>query len=422
MIERMGLRKAAWPLLLSLLLVAPLAVSASGAAAEREPGLLDLVARRLELMRDVAAHKWHNDLPIEDREREAVVIEQAVQDALRHGLTVDGSRAFFSLQIEAAKEIQRHWFGVWGQGTGPAAAPDLDEVVRPELLRLGSAMLAAAASTMAAQDRAPAPLGVEGLSEATEQALLSAAAGLARYPDRLRQVLDSGVLRVGTTGDYAPFSYRADDETHFAGSDIDLARDLAGALGVEVVFFQTSWPTLMADLADGQYDIGMSGISRLLDRQKHGFFSVPYYVAGKTPIARCDAAGRFGSLADIDQPGVRVVVNPGGTNEQFVDGHIRRAEKILHGDNRTIFQVIIDGGADVMITDRVEVELQTARHEALCATMSEDLTYQDKAYLMPQDAAWKAFVDVWLALALADGTVAEVLSRHGMRATQPPVF
>jgi cyclohexadienyl dehydratase len=167
----------------------------------------------------------------------------------------------------------------------------------------------------------------------------------------------------------------------------------------------------------------MSGISRLLERQKHGFFSVPYYVAGKTPIARCDADARFGSLAAIDQPGVRVVVNPGGTNEQFVDANIRHAEKILHGDNRTIFQVLIAGGADVMITDRVEVELQAAAHrDVLCATMNEDLTYQDKAYLIPQDATWKAFVDVWLGLALADGTVAEVLGRHGVRVTQPPAF
>jgi len=421
----MRVRSGRWVMFVALLAGMPV-VGWSAVEAQGTRGLHDLMADRLELMRDVAAHKWHHALPVEDLQRDAVVLDQAVRDGLRHGFTVGSSRAFFAVQIEAAKEVQRYWFDVWKQSSPPATVPDLDAVVRPELLRLGSAMLAAAASpaVSAAADRSPAPvrLGVEGLSEATERALVAAAAGLTRYPDRLRQILDSGVLRVGTTGDYAPFSYRADGEAEFRGTDIDLAHELGNALGVEVAFFHTSWPSLMADLAEGRYDIGMSGISRLLDRQKHGFFSVPYYVAGKTPIARCDAAGRFGTLAAIDQPGVRVVVNPGGTNEQFVDANIRRAGKILHGDNRTIFQVLIDGGADVMITDRVEVELQTARHDVLCATMSNDLTYQDKAYLMPQDATWKAFVDVWLALALADGTVADVLGRHGVRMTEPPAI
>jgi cyclohexadienyl dehydratase len=410
--------------LLWVALLSALPAVAGSAATVEEPvagGLYDLMAARLLLMRNVAAHKWHHRQPVEDLEREAVVIDQAVRDALRHGLTLSSSRMFFAVQIEAAKEVQRYWFEVWERGSPPAVPPDLDDLVRPELLRLGSAILAASVADNASV-RPPDSLGVEGLSEPTERALLVAAAGLTRYPNRLRQILDSGLLRVGTTGDYAPFSYRGDGAAEFSGSDIDLARKLADALGVEVVFFHTSWPMLMADLAEGQYDIGMSGISRLLDRQKHGFFSVPYYVAGKTPIARCDAAGRLASLEAIDQPGVRVVVNPGGTNEAFVDANIRRADKVIHGDNRTIFQVLIDGGADVMITDRVEVELQVSRHDALCATMNEDLTYQDKAYLMPQDSTWKAFVDVWLALALADGTVAEVFGRHGVRITQPPAF
>jgi cyclohexadienyl dehydratase len=384
-----------------------------------KPDLYGLIDQRLALMRDVAAYKWRNGLPVEDLEREAVVAEQAALDALRHGLTAASSAAFFTAQMEAAKEVQRYWFQLWARGRGPAVAPDLDAEVRPELLRLGSAIVAAARIQRSAPLSGRPAIEVEGLSEETARALLAAAGDLAVYANRLEQILDSGVLRIGTTGDYAPFSHRGEDDTEFGGVDIDLAHHLAQALGVTPVFFRTSWPTLMADLAAGDYDIGMSGISRLAARQKHGFLSVPYYVAGKTPIARCDAAERFRSLSDIDQPGVRVVVNPGGTNQQFVDAHIHRADKLVHDDNRTIFLVLLERGADVMITDRVEVELQVARHDELCATMADDLTYQDKAYLMPQDGVWRAFVDLWLELALADGTVAGILARHGVRASPP---
>ncbi len=399
-----------------------LLVCLAGAALARADAaeLARLVDARLELMDEVAAFKFMRGLPIEDGDREAVVVERAVADALRYGFTVASSRRLFLAQIEAAKAVQAYWFSVWGGGLEPPSAPDLDGEIRPELLRLGEAILAAAAGSAPVPASAlAAAIDVVGLPEPQRADLLSALEGLERYPHRLAQILDSGALRVGTTGDYAPFSHRADAAAAYSGIDIDLAHELAGALGVTAEFVATSWPTLMDDLDAGRFDVGMSGISRTVARQRHGFLSQPYYVGGKTPIARCEAATRLATLADIDQPQVRVVVNPGGTNEAFVDAHLSRARKLVHPDNRTIFQVLVDGGADVMITDRVEVELQASRHPALCATMTGTLSYQEKGYLMPQDPVWKAFVDTWLALAIADGTVARIFHAHGVAPRLP---
>ena len=102
-----------------------------------------------------------------------------------------------------------------------------------------------------------------------------------------------------------------------AGIDIDLARDLA-APRCRWNFSSSgpAGPRLSEDLLAGEYDVAMSGVSRTLDRARIGHLSLPYYIGGKMPIARCEDQSRFGSLADIDQPGVRVIVNPGGTNER----------------------------------------------------------------------------------------------------------
>ncbi|MDZ7671131.1 MAG: gamma subclass chorismate mutase AroQ [Gammaproteobacteria bacterium] len=397
-------------MILILLCSAP--TLAAGAALD----LYGLVDARLQLMKDVAAYKWHHGLAIEDQDREAVVLDRAVAEALQHGLTTTSSRRLFAAQIEAAKAIQRHWFDVWRDGAAPPDAPDLEHELRPELLRLGDAIVAAAADIrepLHAAAFADAVM-VPGLDRQNRDALFDALDRLERYPHRLAQVLNSGVLRIGTTGDYAPFSYRRESDAVPTGIDIDLGRDLATALGVQARFVATSWPDLMADLAAGRFDIGMSGISRTLQRQRQAFLSPPYYVGGKTAIARCDRVADFDSLDAIDQPGVTVVVNPGGTNERFVDLHIHRAEKRLHADNRTIFDEIAAGRADVMITDRVEVELQAGRYARLCAAMDDNLTYQEKAYLLPQDPVWQAFVATWLDLALADGTVARVFRDHGV--------
>ncbi len=375
--------------------------------------LYDLIGERLSLMRDVAAYKWFNDLPVEDPERERTVIDAAAADALRHQLRPEPAARFFAVQIEAAKDIQRYWLTRWKSDDGPQSEPDLSGVLRPRLLALGNDILAAAArqDTIRDEDAFRHAVAVEGLGEARISELFGALNALARYASRLDQILETGVLRVGTTGDYAPFTFTTDG-SEYVGADIDLARDVAKALGVGIEFVATSWPALMDDLAAGRYDIAMSGVSRTVERARVGFLSVPYYVGGKLPIARCEDKRRFGSLEAIDQPDVRVLVNPGGTNEAFVDGNLHRAEKVLHPDNRTIFQALADGEGDVMITDSIEVLLQTRKTPGLCGTMGRTLTYQEKAYLMPRDVALKSFVDTWLSLRLADGTVDRVLESN----------
>ena len=51
-------------------------------------------------------------------------------------------------------------------------------------------------------------------------------------PSRLQTILDRGVLRVGTTGDYRPFTYLDKTDGTYSGFDIDLAHSLGAALGV----------------------------------------------------------------------------------------------------------------------------------------------------------------------------------------------
>jgi len=363
-------------------------------------------------MEDVAAYKFANGLPIEDPAREATVLADAAASARRYGLTPDSVERLFLAQIEAAKEIQAYWIGRWASGAPAPSPPDLANDLRPRLTALGEALLAQAA-------RAPLPAAhrlppMEGLGAAAAAALEAALAGIERFPSRLEQIVATGVLRVGTTGDYAPFSIVDAADEGYQGIDVDLAQDLAASLGVELELVPTTWPTLLDDLASGSFDVVMGGVSRTLARQQLGFFSTPYYVGGKSAISRCEDAPRFGSLEAIDRPGVRVIVNPGGTNEQFVASRVHRAEVIVHDDNRTIFAEIVAGRADVMITDSIEVELNAREGTGLCAAMAGFLSYQEKGYLLPRDVALKEYVDLWLALRLGDGTVAEAFERHGV--------
>ncbi|SDL57723.1 transporter substrate-binding domain-containing protein [Pseudomonas indica] len=227
-------------------------------------------------------------------------------------------------------------------------------------------------------------------------------------PNRLDRILESGVLRVGTTGDYKPFSYKDPKSGQFIGLDVEMGESLAKALGVKLELVPTSWPTLMADLAADKYDVAMSGVSVSLERQKVAFFSQPYMRDGKTPITLCSNKDKFQSLEQIDRAGVRAIVNPGGTNEKFARANLKQAEIVMHPDNVTIFEQIVQGKADLMMTDAVETRLQSRLHPELCALHPDQpFDFSEKAYLIPRDLVFKQFVDQWLRQDIESGTFAK---------------
>lgn len=170
----MNMRVRPLPGLLAGFLLA--CASPSLAACEALPALL---RERLLLMDEVAAYKWLHGEAIEDREREAAVIEAASAAALARGLAPADSRRLFIAQMEAAKDIQRYWISRWQQGeSAPRSAPDLAQI-RTELNRLGDAIVDSAAKQCVWRRAVlAAALVVEGLPAARRDEIVAAVAAL----------------------------------------------------------------------------------------------------------------------------------------------------------------------------------------------------------------------------------------------------
>jgi cyclohexadienyl dehydratase len=220
---------------------------------------------------------------------------------------------------------------------------------------------------------------------------------------RLDAVQKSGTLRVCTPGDYRPFSV-AKPDGGYEGIDVDLVQAMAKSLGVKVEFVKSPWPQLMDTFIE-KCDIGVGGISVTLDRQKRAFFTEPYMVNGKAPITKCENVRKFQTVADIDKPGVTVIENPGGSNERFARANFKQAKIVIFEDNTKIFDEILKGNADVMISESVEAIAQQKLHPGLCAVNPmKPLQYGEMAYLLPRgDVVFKSWVDQWMHLAKATG-------------------
>lgn len=218
---------------------------------------------------------------------------------------------------------------------------------------------------------------------------------------RLQLIRQSGVLRIGVPGDYAPFAIVRGDSLY--GADIRMAHALAAAMGVKPVFVKTSWSALSADMQNNRFDIALGGISVTPARAKLAVFSVPYHRGGKTFLCRRADSAKFSQPADVNKPAVRLIVNHGGTNESVAKSMFPFATLIVFPNNTGVFDEIINGHADVMLTDDTEADLKALQYPQLCRSFPGTIDESGKAIWIQDDGALVNFINRWMRNALAAG-------------------
>ena len=158
-------------------------------------------------------------------------------------------------------------------------------------------------------------------------------------------------------------------------------------MDVDITFKPTSWPTLTTDvLAEPQkFDLAIGGITITDARRETMLMSEGYLANGKTILCRSTEADSFQSLADIDKPEVRVMVNPGGLNEKFANENLTHATIIIHQKNEEIPSLIAEGEADVMITEITEAPYYIQTDSRLSAPLlNSPFTHGEIGVLMPK--------------------------------------
>ncbi len=234
---------------------------------------------------------------------------------------------------------------------------------------------------------------------------------------KVAEIVERGTILVGTTGDYRPLSFRKSDGEYW-GFGIEIAKEIASYLGVEAVFVQTSWPTLTDDvLAEPQiFDIAIGGITITDTRRETMLMSEGYLANGKTILCRSSEAGHFRSLTDIDKPEVRVMVNPGGLNEQFANDNLTHATIIVHPKNEEIPSLVAEGEADVMITEITEAPYYVQTDARLAAPLlNEPFTHGEIGVLMQKDKEdLLQMVNNKIQMMKANGTLRRLHEKYGL--------
>ncbi|AJY14368.1 chorismate mutase [Burkholderia dolosa] len=173
-------------------LVSPRIASADG----DDTALTNLVAlasQRLALAEPVARWKWANHKEIEDKPREAALLDAVEKRAVQTGVDPAFARTFFEDQIAASKDVQNALFAAWRATRPPEGTPpDLATSTRPALDRLTEKMLAGLAQV--------APLRNAPDCQARLARSIANWKTLTRYDSAQARALDTALSHVCSAG------------------------------------------------------------------------------------------------------------------------------------------------------------------------------------------------------------------------------
>lgn len=160
----------------------------------------------------------------------------------------------------------------------------------------------------------------------------------------------SSKLRVGTSGDYPPFSVVESGGTRH-GFDVTVAQAYARDRGLDLEIVPFAWPELESRLLQGDFDVAMSGVTVRGDRLAKAPMT--------TAVARADAIvvvrkGR--ARSGIDRAGHVIAVNRGGHLEKLARARFAHATLLTVDDNQSLPDLLAENRVHAVVTDTLEVK------------------------------------------------------------------
>ncbi|MDA9558078.1 ABC transporter substrate-binding protein [Vibrio sp.] len=232
---------------------------------------------------------------------------------------------------------------------------------------------------------------------------------------QLNKILNNGVLRVGTTGDWNPMSLKDPTTNTYKGYDIDVMNELAKDMGVKVQFVATDWKTLVNGIKADKYDLTGSA-SLNMSRAKVAGFSQPYFYLSFVPVIQKKDKEKFTDWVDFDSENVKVAATLGTVQEKMVKEFFPKAEHIVIEAPARDFQELLARRAQVSVTSNVEAATLIQRFKQLAIVpVSEPRSRTPIAMLLPQDdQVWINYINHWIKLKETQGFFDKTAKKWGL--------
>ena len=232
---------------------------------------------------------------------------------------------------------------------------------------------------------------------------------------RLQQVIDRGVLRVGTTGDWTPMTIRDPATNFYKGFDIDITTELAKDLGVTVEYVATDWKKLVNGVVTNKYD--MTGSAALnMQRARVAGYSDTYFYLAFVPVVQKQNLHRFRKWSDFNSPSVIITSNQGTVQELMVRELFPEARQHTVEAPVRDYQHLLENKATVVVTSNIEAATLVRRYPRLAIANVKGMRHPTPiAMLLPKDdQVWINYINHWIELKKTQGFFDRIARKWGL--------
>jgi polar amino acid transport system substrate-binding protein len=225
------------------------------------------------------------------------------------------------------------------------------------------------------------------------------------FADTLDDILERGTLRVGMEPGYMPFEM-TNKRGEIIGFDVDMAKRMAKAMGVELELVSTAWDGIIPALITKKFDIIMSGMTLTQERNLKISFADPYIVIGQSILIRKDLAGDITSFKDLNDNKYKVASKLGTTGEQATKRLIPNCTYISFETEQEGVMDLLNGKVDAFVYDLPFNAIAFAeKGQGKLVLLDEPFTYEPLAWAVNKgNADFLNWLDNFLVQTKNDGT------------------
>tara|TARA_B100000700_G_scaffold316036_1_gene404911 strand:+ start:114 stop:881 length:768 start_codon:yes stop_codon:yes gene_type:complete len=237
----------------------------------------------------------------------------------------------------------------------------------------------------------------------------------ANAESRLQKVLNSGELRVGTTGDWDPMSMKDPATNKYKGFDIDVMNELAKDMGVKVKFVPTDWKTIVSGITADRYDLSTS-VTKTPKRAEVAGFTTTYYKYGTVPLVLKKNLKKFSTWDSLNNKNVTIATTLGTSQEEKAKEFFPKSKlKSIEAPARD-FQEVLAGRADGNITSSTEANKLVVKYPQLAIVPDGEKNPAFLAMMVAKnDKVWNDYVSKWIENKKDSGFFNSLLAKYNLK-------
>ncbi|MCI6629903.1 MAG: transporter substrate-binding domain-containing protein [Lachnospiraceae bacterium] len=256
--------------------------------------------------------------------------------------------------------------------------------------------------------------------------MIAAVAGCGKSDDAAAsasgvETVTKGKLTVATSPDFAPYEFYAigeDGKPVMAGFDMALAQYMADHMGLELEVVPMDFDGVLSELATGNVDLGLAGLSPDPARADAMDFSDIYYMGGQSLVTVADKADSIKSFDDVNKPEMSVGAQIGSIQMDLANENTPNADIIALPKVTDLVSELIGGKMDAAFIETAVAESYKTNYPELTLVLDVPYDVEGSAVgIKKGNTALKDAVNAAIADAIADGSMDKFVAEANEKAS-----